>query len=394
MSFNYDLWSQCHSDCVEKVKRLCGLNQTKDSIKNSVKCNSTLCVICNAMQDIRGYFQNNIKSSAELCFLIRNIDVIVTGILDINHILFGIGLNKQAKAIERCFTDEKTINSFRTLRSLILAHPVDTQYINDRGEPVTVYLEDFRPFNPICDGFLVKEKCDYVKRMCKPESDLSYFEPLSISKDIVPVINTIIDSVELLNSNTDKQIALAEFNLSEIALNIDNSSIERYIRSLDKELEKRYPSAVENAEYKNGETHHYSIIGECLMYFDAHFSDETQEKYNIFLKYVKSELKRIENDLQTMSFDEDKYFRLLYNPEFAPSLSYEKEKMEYLRDSNSASYTNESIDSNTPSNELWGVRCFRILEPYIMEYIPVDTSVSDKELYCQYIAAQYLSNKE
>lgn len=393
MKFNYDLWSRHHSDCVDKVKRLCDLDKTKDAMINSVKCNSILCVICNAMQDICGYFQNNTKSAAELCFLIRNIDVIITGILDINHILFGIGLNKQAKAIERCFTDNKIIGDFRTLRSLILAHPVDTQYINDRGEPVTVYLEDIRPFNSAYDGFLIKKKCDYVKRMCRPESHSSYFEPLTIDNDIVPAINIIIDSVRLLNDNIDKQILLAESNLSIIPLEIDRDSIEKYILSLDKELEKRYPSAVENAEYENGGNYHYSIVNECLMYFDAHFSKETQKKYSLFLEYIESELKRIEIDLQAMTFDEDKYFRLLHNPDFAPSLTYEKEKMEYLRNSNDSSYTDQFIDNNTPSNELWGIRCFRILEPYISEYIPVDISVSDKELYCQYAAAQYLSNK-
>ena len=66
--------------------------------------------------------------------------------------------------------------------------------------------------------------------------------------------------------------------------------------------------------------------------------------------------------------------------------------MEYLIDSNEKSYTEEFIDNDTKSNALWGIRCFRLLIPYISEYIPVDVSVTDKELYCQYVAAQYLSN--
>lgn len=128
------------------------------------------------------------------------------------------------------------------------------------------------------------------------------------------------------------------------------------------------------------------------MFYTAHFSKETQEKYDIFLKYIENELHKIENDLQRMQFNEDNYFKLLYNPEFAPHLSYEHEKMEYLIDSNEKSYTEEFIDNDTKSNALWGIRCFRLLIPYISEYIPVDVSVTDKELYCQYVAAQYLSN--
>lgn len=388
MSLNYDLWRERHNECAEKVHRICELNQSKDS----VKCNSALCVMNHAMQDIRAYFERNVRSSAELCFLIRNIDVIITGILDINNILLGIGLNKSEKAIERCFTDKAIICKFRTLRSLILAHPVDTHYVNDRGESETVYLEDITPFNLKFDGFLVKEKCDYVKRMCKPESNDSYFEPLSIEKDVVPVINTIIDSIELLTKNIEQQAKLLETELSQNALNLDKSTIQNYIISLDRELEKRYPSAVENVTYANGNTSHYSIIYQCLMYFNAHFVKETQEKYDVFLEYIKSELHKIETDLQQMKFNEDSYFALLYNPRFAADYSYEKQKMVYLLHSDEKSFTEEYIGNDTPSNALWGIRCFRLLMPCINELIPVDVSVSDKELYCQYVAAEYLSN--
>ena len=115
MGFDYELWRTNHNICAEKVRRLCEL----DNSRNYVKCNSTLCVMNNAMQDIQEYFENGKRSSAELCFLIRNIDVVVTGMLDINNLLLGIGINKQRKAIEKCFTNNVTIGGFRTLRSQI-----------------------------------------------------------------------------------------------------------------------------------------------------------------------------------------------------------------------------------------------------------------------------------
>lgn len=263
MGFNYELWKNRYEDCVEIVRRFCELSNDKDY----VKCNSVLCVINNAMQDIQLYFENNKKSSAELCFLIRNIDVIVTGILDINKLLLGIGLNKTEKAIERCFTDKKIICGFRTLRSQILAHPVDTQYINDRGSSEVVYLEDFRPFNQRFDGFLVKTKCDYIKRMCRPESDDSYFEPLSEEYDIVPVINVIIESIKLLSDNIKRQIKVEEDVLIKQPLCLVKGTINDYITSLDRELEKRYPSAIQNIEYVDGKKKHYSIVYQCLMFF-------------------------------------------------------------------------------------------------------------------------------
>lgn len=391
MTIDYDLWKRKHSICVEKILRACDLDKSKDAVKNAVKCNSTLCVIKNAMLDIQAYFDRNKKNSAELCFLIRNIDVIITGLLDINHILFGIGLRKQENAVARCFTDKDVINKFRNLRSLIHAHPVDTNFANDKGELEIVFLEDIRPYNPSTDGLLVKVNCDYVKRMCRPESHHSFFEPLSIEVDILPVISIIIDSLDRLICETDKKIASEEQALTSQHLNLSNDSIQEYILSLDKELERRYPSVVENVEYNDGTTRHYSIIYECLMFYNAHFKKETEAVYGQFLNYLEKELKRIEVDLQNMEFDEDKYFSLLYCSDFAPSLSYEKQKMEYLRESNEKSYTEKYIGNDISSNALWGIRCFRLLMPFIEQYIPVDTSVSDKELYCQYVAAGYLS---
>ena len=387
MGFDYELWKKRQKICVETVRRFYEL----DNKKNSVKCNSILCVMNNAMQDIQSYFDNHKKSTAELCFLIRNIDVVITGILDINNLLLGIGLNKQEKAIEKCFTNKKIICGFRTLRSQILAHPVDTHYINDRGKLEIVYMEDFRPFNPTYDGFLVKTQCDYIKRMCNPESDTSYFEPLFLEKDIVPAINVIIESLKFLSDNIEMQINLKEDNLLNTPLSLVKGNIDDYIISLDRELEKRYPSTVENIEYKDGKNWHCSIVYQCLTFFNARFVSQTQVQYDKFLDYLKCELQKIEDDLQQMKFNEDKYFTLLYSDSLAPDFSYECSKMIYLLESDETSCTEKSISNNISSNALWGIRCFRILLPYISKYIPVDLSVSDKALYCQYVAANYLS---
>ena len=73
-------------------------------------------------------------------------------------------------------------------------------------------------------------------------------------------------------------------------------------------------------------------------------------------------------------------------------MSYECSKMNYLLKSDETSYTEEYIGNDTQSNALWGIRCFRCLIPYIEKFISVDTTVSDKELYCQYVAAEYLCN--
>ena len=391
---DYRFWVNKHNECASSVLRLCEIKETvyadKDARQTAVKCNSALCVMGNAMQDIQSYFESDIRSAAELCFLIRNVDVIVSGVIDINNLLLGIGKNRTEKAIEKCFTDKNVINRFRTMRSLMLAHPVDTEYINEKGESETVYLEDIRPFNPVIDGFDEERKSDYIIRMCRPETDDSFFEPFSTEKEIVPVIETIINSLIRLTERIDDSIKSAEQDISNTPLVIDRSSMQVYIESLGRELAKRYPSAVEEVTYESGETVHNSIVHNCLLFFDARFIEETQKKYDLFLDYLRGELTKIEVDLQSMQFSEDKYFSLLHCVDFAPSMIYEKSKMEYLLYSNGSSYNDDSFSGNVA----WGIKCFRSLVPYIAQYIPVDVSVSDKELYCQFIAANYLCNIE
>ena len=145
MDYDCKDWTEKHNYCVESVSRICEL----DSKYDVNKCSSAMAVINFSMQDIDSYFKNDNRTSAELCYLIRNIDVIITSILDLNHDLLGVGLSRQDKAIEKCFNRPKIIHDFRTLRSLLLAHPVDTNYTNDEGQRETVYLEDILPANPM-----------------------------------------------------------------------------------------------------------------------------------------------------------------------------------------------------------------------------------------------------
>lgn len=392
MKYDYKDWIEKHDKCVEAVKRLCELDTSKYDIN---RCASATAVMNFSMQEIDGYFKNNNRTSAELCFLIRNIDVIITSILDLNHDLLGVGLSRQDKAIEKCFNQPEIIHSFRTLRSLLLAHPVDTNYTNDNGQRGTVYLEDILPVSPT-DELMKLGEHDYTLRMCHPDTELSHFKPLKIDTDIIPVINEIVDGIKLLTGKLQKIVSEYEEKLQNEPLIIDNSDMTKYIMTLDDELKKRYPSCVTDTEYIDGSVKHYSIVYDCLKYIKASFVSKTQEKYDIFLDYIMSELKRIEKDLQAMTYDSSKesYFSLCYNPDFAKNESYAKEKMTYLDESNATSFTEEDILNTTPSNALWGIQQFKQLIPYIEQYIPVDTTVSDRELYCEYIAAEYLSNIE
>lgn len=111
MDYDYRDWTEKHNKCVDAVRRICEL----DSKYDINRCASATAVMNFSMLDIDGYFKNNNQTSAELCFLIRNIDVIITSILDLNHDLLGVGLSKQDKAIKKCFNQPEIIHGFRTL---------------------------------------------------------------------------------------------------------------------------------------------------------------------------------------------------------------------------------------------------------------------------------------
>lgn len=392
MNYDYKDWTEKHNHCVESVRRICEL----DSKYDINRCASAMAVMNFSMQDIDSYFKSNNRTSAELCFLIRNIDVIITSILDLNHDLLGVGLSRQDKAIKKCFDQPEIIHSFRTLRSLLLAHPIDTNYTNDDGQSETVYLEDILPASSMMDKLIKLGEHDYTLRMCHPDTEFSHFKPLKIDTDIIPVINEIVNGIKLITEKLQKIISEYEKKLQNEPLIIDNSDMEKYIMTLNGELKKRYPSCVTDTEYTDGSVKHYSIVYGCLKYVKASFLSKTQEKYDIFLDYIMSELKRVEKDLQAMTYDssEESYFSLCYNPDFAKNESYAKEKMAYLDESDTTSFTEEDIPNTTPSNAIWGIQQFKKLIPYIEQYIPVDTTVSDRELYCEYIAAEYLSNIE
>lgn len=79
MNYDYKDWTEKHNHCVRSVRRICEL----DSKYDINRCASATAVMNFSMQDIDSYFKKNNRTSAELCFLIRNIDVIITSILDL-----------------------------------------------------------------------------------------------------------------------------------------------------------------------------------------------------------------------------------------------------------------------------------------------------------------------
>ena len=383
-----------HNEMIFLCDEYCELQK---SSTNGEKMSSATAHLKNAMHDICYYFEGK-PSREALLALIRNIDTAIESIRHINNAVLGVGLSSPEKSFAKCFSNPQVIIDFRDLRSLLLAHPFDTYKGSGENKEFKGYLEDIY----LNDGILqysVDKDCEYVLSIHHPNTDVSQFRGLSHQKDICPVIDEISGAVELIIEKvSSKKEELVE-KLKTTPLKLDKTNIKTYLDSLEKEMYIRCPWQISDTPMIDGEgndfiEHYNSLLSRCYMYFDIHYSiHDTEEKYQQFLDYVKSELKRIEHDLQTMEIDDNTYFALEHGS-FCDGMGYECEKMFYLYDSDKTSWTKEPISPNCSSNALWGVQCFRKLMPYIEQYFIVDTSVSDKGLYCQYVLANYLHNVE
>ena len=396
IEYSWDKHNELINICDKYCEMQKNIQKTSDAKNNKAiakeKMLSATALLRNTRYDICHYFEGK-PSRDSLRALISNIDAAVECIRHLNNAVLDVGLSSYEKSIKKCFLNPKIIIDFRDLRSLILAHPFDTW----QGENFQGYLEDIY----LNDGLLqhsVGKDCEYVLSIHHPKSDVPSFRGLSHEKDICPVIDEITVAVNLLLERVLLKYDELVENLKATPLNIDETNIKTYLDSLEQEMYIRCPWEISDAPMIDNEgndciEHCNSLLSKCYMYFDMHYSiQDTEEKYQKFLDYIKSELKRIEHDLQTMEIDDNTYFSLEHGS-FCDGMGYECEKMFYLYDSDETSWTTEPI--NQPcSNALWGVRCFRKLMPYIEQYFTVDTSVSDKGLYCQYVLASYLHNIE
>lgn len=436
-SVDFDLWYSNWGELKGKISRFCELKYKMSESEISTKCSSLQCVMNHALEDICNYFKSEEESVEKLCFLIRNIDVMISCIFDIYADLLGIKCGRHEPKFDfykRCFDSEEyayIIRDFRILRSMILAHPISTKFDFDitdkniflrnfiskfdgvnikktKGGQNVIYLEDILCTRSKIFGY---GEGSYYLRLCYNCSYNTYSAPVHIDNDINLTIDTIIHIIKDLSVKIANIVEHEELKLRERKLCINNDSILSYINSLNDELYVRFPLAIsiekiknysiddkldnlkafsdENDCYEVVEVHN-SIINDCLLFFNVKFEDRTQDKYNIFLDYLKRQLKKIENDLQSMHYDENKdYFH--YLDCYLDDLNYEHEKIQYLKDSDRFPFKEGIFDYSKAS---FAEECFHSIISNIEKYIPLDKSVNDKGLYCQYMAAVYLSNLE
>lgn len=173
---------------------------------------SSCCVADRAMMDIDDYFNKNDCSRESLVYLIRNIDFVVGCIIALNENLGFTKVDPNISKLKQSFdlNDHKIIEDFRTLRSMVVAHPVDTHFKNDKGERSIVYLEDIYPmrnadFFRLFPSYDNVSNNDYLLQKGDPNSKecRSFYEPLLIDRDIKPVIEALYRGLDRLTSRLD-----------------------------------------------------------------------------------------------------------------------------------------------------------------------------------------------
>lgn len=198
IEYDFEKWVACHNKYNKKLTKIL---DNENNIKNKSKCLSALEVMATSMQDINKYIINKTDSIADFYQLIRNIDVYISSLITIHSILFGTSKHPKDSVIEQIFKNPNIIYEFRDMRSLILAHPIDTRYKNNNKQ-IEYLGMIINKNNPVAIQYKSDNDYDFILKKCKPDTELSYFDKLSIDKDIIPVINELYKALINLNKKT------------------------------------------------------------------------------------------------------------------------------------------------------------------------------------------------
>lgn len=342
----------------------------------------------------------------------------------------GYPKRETKKRIEMIFNDEKgAINQFRLLRSLTLAHPIETTGYEDLGygKNNNKWCEDVIPKSGIHSFFTDNLKdADFILKIKERGNSLTISEPIYLEKDIISVARIVIKHLGILADKIELKLQnkIEELKKQKIYIN-KGLKIEDYIMQLKSELKIRFPREVEYYESVEDKCHkikhddchkiiEHSILDDALEIVKIEFKDK--ERNIIFEKYRKSIIHAVHyygNGMQNMNIkrERDKLNgAILPDPTKLESES-QFEKAHYMHEKISMYlFRSEGKSVNEAKRKLeeytydgckqvgicsdteWGVIQLLLLKDEIQKYFPLDLDVSDKLLFAQYCAALHIVN--
>lgn len=324
-------------------------------------------------------------------------------------------------------TDLRSIRRFRMIRSLAIAHPLETDRYPDFGvdKDDGVWCEDVLPRNS-----MIGDDGDYVLAMLRPGSAVDERLPVTIEDDFSVPANCALDALGRLGEaiSCKSRAKIAELSKTPLRAHAE-MPLPDYLDALKKDLEDRYPSKVERINYEDGFDRGYSIIDKAEQLLRVSFSDKCVEAaYAGYRSFVLEALYEFADSLQKMDLEgerfrgdgveaapnaEDRLGSAIY-----PSCS----EFVFLCEIDGASYCFEKIlgyldssegrsvesarcklvslgypgctQGDACSNAEWGIIQLLKVVDVIRLFFPLTLDASDVELYCQVCAAAYYSTSE
>lgn len=322
-----------------------------------------------------------------------------------DHIIHSVEQLHKAMKLKR--PTNSNIKKFRLIRSLTLAHPLETTRYNeyDFGDENIKWCEDVRPYNR---AFGDSETTDFRMIIREKGIKLSKELPVNIEEDIVQAARSALESLSGIFEYIDQRIVTKENDFRKLPI-FDNSNTlfdKDYILQLINALKERYPSQVEVVEYQDDKIKEYSTLGKIrerlLLSFQNQNKDDKYEKYKVELRKI---LKSYSTYLQNMTLEEhldeldNRSYQLLH-PSIdrlmklsGKDINYESSKIREYLDTDDSSFIALSQMRNFKESDLSNPE-FALFKLYqLTEYLNPYFEI-DKVVAIQYDVALYFLNEQ
>lgn len=227
------------------------------------------------------------------------VDDLLTCLIDLRRI-FKIDKGKQSmpdRLLSIFSGSASRVEDFRTFRSLIVAHPVDT----DRQEK-TVYLEDVREMSrtfhymPAIEN---PDSCDFVLQLRHGQSGRSYWRGFSFKVAVMDVADLVFSALNDFNALMENELCKLVDSFVNSPITVDHGSMSLRLDDLRSITKIRYPRMFDCAD----ELDEHCTLDDVKTIMAYSFTGRMGRMYDDYKSMIIKVLDRYEQDLQRMQFD-------------------------------------------------------------------------------------------
>lgn len=295
----------------------------------------------------------------------------------------NLAQDKEAEIVKR-------VRSFKLLRSLTIAHPLDTTRYKDfgYGNEEMKWCEDVRPYNRIT-SLIILGDFDFVLSIIKENSDdLPEYRGVNIETDIIDLVRNLILLFNSINKKLRDDLEAEISKLKRTPINIDETNTVSYFDSLIENVKRRYPSKIEVVKYADGKIVEYSILHTVKKLYMIELPREQESYYNVFREHLLFLIHKYEESLQEMELEgyesqAELDIRSIIHPssiKLKTKLFGTNKIIEYLSESRCTSISKvfkEDFDISHCSNGEYGVYQLLELKEELDGFFPIHFDMED-----------------